>query len=208
MAGPWVWSLSAHRYRNTRTGRFMGATEMLAYRDTYLDAQRTSAADLASRLARSDMDVAQWQKAMRNDVKDSYINQYVLGHGGRGTMTQADWGRIGAMVKEQYRYLDGFAQAVADDTLTEAQIRARSQMYHDGSVSAYERAHTLALGVPSLPAYPGDGSSECLGNCRCTWDVREVEGGWDCYWIVDPGAEHCDTCSGRGDKWSPLEIRR
>jgi hypothetical protein len=181
---------------------------MLAYRDTYLDAQRASAADLASRLARADIDVAQWQKAMRNDIKDSYINQYVLGHGGRGTMTQADWGRVGAMVKEQYRYLDGFATAVADDTLTEAQIRARSQMYHDGSVSAYERAHTLALGVPSLPAYPGDGSSECLGNCRCTWDIREVDGGWDCYWIVDPGAEHCDTCQDRGSKWNPLEVRR
>ena len=208
MPPPWMWSVSAHRYRNTRTGQFVGITEMVAQRDKFMDAQMDSATELASRLARGDMNVAQWQKAMRNDVKDSYIGQYVLGHGGRGTMTPADWGRVGSMVKEQYRYLDGFARAVADDTLTESQIRARSQMYHDSSVQAYEKAHTRMLGVPSLPAYPGDGSTACHTNCRCHWDVREVDGGWDCYWIQSPGGKPCTDCSDRARDWNPYPVRR
>lgn len=207
MPSPWVWSVAAHRYRNVRTGRFIGATEMLGLRDTFLDAQRASAADLAERLIQNDMTVGQWERIMRRDIKTSYIDQYVLAHGGRGTMTQADWGRIGAMVKEQYRYLDGFAQAIADGNLTEGQIRMRSQMYHDSSVQAYERAAAQILGVPRLPAYPGDGSTACHTNCRCHWRIEPVNGGWDCYWIVDPAAEHCDDCIERGDQWNPLEVR-
>lgn len=208
MAGPWVWSESLHRYRNTRTGRFMGATEMVTLRDAYVDAKKVAAADLSARLATGDMTVGQWQKAMRADVKSSFIDQYVMAHGGRGTMTQADWGRVGAMVKEQYRYLDGFAKAVADDTLTEAQIRARAGMYHDSSVQAYEKAAARVRGVPDLPAYPGDGSTACHSNCRCHWDIQEVDGGWDCYWVVMGGKEMCPDCAERGDKWKPLQVRR
>jgi hypothetical protein len=207
MAGPWLWSTAAHRYRNTRTGRFLGPTEMVSLRDVYLDSKKIGAGDLTVRLANGEMDVAQWQRIMRNDVKNSYIDQYVLGHGGRGTMTQADWGRIGAMVKEQYRYLDGFARAVADDTLSEAQIRTRAGMYHDSSVQAYERGHSQMMGVPTLPAYPGDGSTACHSNCRCHWDIREVNGGWDCYWVVMGGGEMCEDCAQRGDEWSPYEVR-
>ena len=58
MPSPWVWSVSAHRYRNTRTGRFMGPTEMLGLRDSFMDAQRESAAQLAERLVQGDLDVA------------------------------------------------------------------------------------------------------------------------------------------------------
>ena len=208
MPSPWVWSVAAHRYRNTRTGRFMGPTEMLGLRDSFMDAQRASAAELSERLVQGDLDVGQWQKMMRRDIKTSYIDQYVLAHGGRGTMTQADWGRIGAMVKEQYRYLDGFAEAVADGTLTEGQIRIRSQMYHDSSAQSYERGNAKAYGMPDLPAYPGDGSTACHTNCRCHWRIEEVEGGWDAYWVLDPAAEHCHDCDTRSGDWNPLEVRR
>jgi len=208
MASPWVWSASAKRYRNTRTGRFIGQKDMLALRDTFTQAQQTQAAELARRLAQGDLTVDSWQRMMRTDVKDSFISQYVLGHGGRGSMTQADWGRVGAMVKEQYRYLDGFARAMADGELTEAQIANRAGMYHGSSTQAYERASALASGVPSLPAYPGDGSTQCHSNCRCHWDVRETDTGWDAYWIMDAAAENCPDCIRRSQEWAPYEVTR
>ena len=207
MPSPWVWSQSAHRYRNTRTGQFIGQAQMVGLRDAFLDAQRDAAADLAGRLASGDIPVGEWQRLMRRDVKDSFIDQYVLAHGGRGTMTQSDWGRIGAMVKEQYSYLDGFAKAIENGELSEAQIRARASMYHDASVQAYEKGHAVMMGVPTLPAYPGDGATQCHGNCRCHWDIRDAEGGWDCYWVIDPGAEHCPDCITNADRWNPLEVR-
>lgn len=205
MPSPWIWSVAARRYRNPLTGRFIGQTEMLALRDTYTAAQQTNAAGLAQRLIQGDISLGDWQRLMRADVKDSFISQYVLGHGGRGSMTQADWGRLGAMIKEQYRYLDGFAAAIGDGQLTEAQIAARAQMYHGSSTQAFERGSVLSMGAPDLPAYPGDGSTQCLSNCRCHWDVRKTVEGWDAYWILDSGAENCPDCLERAATWTPWE---
>lgn len=209
MPSPWVWVPSAHVYRNTRTGRWLGQAEMLGLRDVYADAKKAMARDLAVRVASGDIDVGQWQRMMRQDVKSSFIDQYVLARGGRGQMTQADWGRVGAMLKGQYGFLDGFAEAIARGELSEAQIAMRAGMYHDSSVQAFERANALSRGITvRLPAYPGDGSSECLSNCRCHWDIQPVEGGFDCYWVVDSTVENCPTCSSRGSEWSPYEVRQ
>lgn len=207
MASPWVWSAAAHRYRNTITGRFIGHAEMVGLRDVYTSAKMQQAASLASRLAAHEISLSDWHSSMRESVKNSFIDQYVLGHGGRATMTQADWGRVGAMCKEQYKYLDGFAQAIEQGSLTEGQIRARSGLYQEASTQAFERGNAYARGLPRLPYYPGDGSTQCLTNCRCHWDIREsASGGWDCYWIMDPAAEHCPDCIDRAAENAPLHV--
>lgn len=204
MPSPWVWVPQAHVYRNTATGRFLGTTEMLGLRDAYADAKRQGAGELARRLSQGEMNVGQWQKAMQNDVRNSFIDQYVLAHGGRGTMTQADWGRVGRMLKDQYGYLRKFAEEVKAGTLTEKQIAARATMYHNASVQAFEKAHARAMGAPDLPQYPGDGQTECQTNCRCHWDIRpQGDGTFNCFWIIDPGAEHCDDCLGLAEQYNP-----
>ena len=206
MPGPWVWSDAARRYRNTATGQFIGQSQMLALRDTYTAAKVAEARGLASGVASGQTTLTEWQTAMRTSVKNTYIDQYVLGHGGRGTMTQQDWGRIGAMVKEQYRYLDRFADDIASGKLTEAQIAARSALYHQSGTAAYERANAYMRGLPTLPYYPGDGTTACRANCQCHWDIRQIAPGvWDCYWILG-AAEHCEDCLSRADTDAPLHV--
>lgn len=61
-----------------------------------------------------------------------------------------------------------------------------------------------------IPAVPGDGSSQCGEFCRChvkkkIWDAER--GDADLYWVLEPGAEHCQTCLERAAAWSPLKIR-
>lgn len=206
MPSPWVWAPESHVYRNTATGRYIGTKDMLALRDTYASAKRQMAGDLARRVGAGEINIAQWEKAMRNDVRNSFIDQYVLAHGGRNSMTPADWGRIGSMTKDQYGYLHKMAEEIKAGTLTEKQIAARGGMYHDASISAYERAHALAYGMPDLPVYPASGASACLSNCRCAWDIQPRQGGWDCYWRVDPAAEHCDDCMTYADTYNPLKV--
>lgn len=208
MPSPWLWSAAAHRYRNTRTGQFIGQTQMLALRDTYASAKAVMAQELAVRVATNDITLGQWQRQMRLDVKRSFIDQYVLGRGGRGTMTQADWGRTGAMIKNQYNFLDGFASAIAGGELSEDQIAARSKLYHNASTQAYERGSAIAHGAPPLPYYPGDGSTECHTNCRCHWDIQETPEGWACFWIIDPAAEHCVDCVARSESDAPRMVLR
>ena len=65
------------------------------------------------------IDVRMWQTEMRSQIKQSYIDKYIAGRGGIEQMTQADWGSIGGMTADQYRYLDKFADEVAGGKLSE-----------------------------------------------------------------------------------------
>lgn len=206
MPSPWVWAATSHQYRNTATGQYIGPKGMLALRDTYTEAKIAQARVWASQVSSGQMTLTDWQTAMRTSTKNSYIDQYVLGHGGRGSMTPTDWGRIGAEVKEQYKYLDGFTDDIASGKLSEAQIGARSELYHNSATASYERGNAYARGLPRLPYYPGDGASECKANCRCHWDIRDSErGGWDCYWILG-GEKPCQTCGARSASYNPLHV--
>jgi len=92
----------------------------------------------------------------------------------------------------------------------EAQIAARSRMYMRSSREAFERAKARAVGVPPLPAYPGDGSTRCLTNCACQWEIiPEVQDDgaivYNCYWRLGP-TEHCPDCIERSRQWNPYTV--
>lgn len=97
------------------------------------------------------------------------------------------------------------------DQLHEAQIAARSKMYFNSAREAYERGKARALGAPTMPAYPGDGSTACLTNCRCMWDyqqgTKDGQPVWNCYWnIQGPDDANCVDCLDRHGKWHPLVV--
>lgn len=205
----WQWSASADRYRDSVTGRFLSKTEALGFVDQSLAATGNVTDTLASFVAGDAPAISpdDWRSAMRREVKDEYIRQYLVGRGGIEQMTPADWGSIGGDLAFQYRKLDDFVAQVEAGLLSEAQVRARARMYVNSARKAYEKANIRALGLPELPQYPADGQQICLSNCKCFWRIVEVSGGgWDCYWELTP-AEHCETCLENTDKWYPLEIR-
>jgi len=209
----WVWNLKAKRYQDTDTGQFMARVEVLSLVQGSLDASGNVTDTLAGLVAGGQLAPADWRDMMREEVKGEYLRQYMTGRGGREQMTYSDWGRCGAMLKAQYKWLEGFAEQVATGELSEAQIRARARLYVDSARQAYEKGNARALGVPDLPAYPGDGSTMCLSNCACYWRIEEVFDeagrpiGWDCYWELTSGAEHCADCEARGVEWYPFEVR-
>ena len=212
MPGPWVWETRSRRYRDTATGRFIGARDMVALRDRFIDAQCARMRDLAAAHARGDLDVLAWQDAMRQEIKTTLIDEYVLGRGGRGSMTPSDWGRLGAMARRQYTYLQGFANDLAAGRYVDAEglvredaIAQRAILYMHAGRASYERAHARAYGVPALPAYPGE---DCLGltNCRCTWDIVPIADGWECTWVAMGDATTCEVCGDHAAEWSPLHV--
>jgi len=76
-------------------------------------------------------------------------------------------------------------------------------MYMNSAREAFERAKMRSYGIPDLPAWPGDGSTECLTNCRCSWRFVVVYGGIECYWEIDWDAENCQDCIDRHYMWNP-----
>lgn len=205
MPSPWQWDDASKRYRNTATGRYISQKAAVALRDQYIDARMSDMDGLTRRLVDKQINVQQWTLEMRQQVKDTYINEYMLARGGRNNMTQADWGRVGAMLKEQYRYVDGFARDIDAGKVSGGQIRTRARMYVDSATQAFERAKTESRGMPRLPAYPGDGQTQCRANCRCAWDIVDAEDHWEATWSLGV-SEHCQDCVANAGRWNPLII--
>ena len=165
----WEWIKKLFRYRNLATGRFIGPEQMLKLRDTFMDLQGEAIKKLGRDYAAGKLSLSDWVLKSREMIKQTYIDQYILGHGGRNSMSQADWGRLGQMLRKQYGFLEHFALDLesgryvdADGNILGDAIGSRLALYVNSSAQAYERGHVLGQGVPDLPAYPGDGSSECL----------------------------------------------
>lgn len=212
----WQWNNNTRRYRVTqagadvlgqKVGTFVGQSRMTALRDTYIAQSKLQTNALAAQVYNSEITIQQWQMGMRQVIKDTYINEYMLSAGGRNAMTQSDWGRIGQQVREQYEYLDRFAQDIANGRYTESGIAARARMYPESASQAYEQANVVTRGIPDLPAYPGDGSTVCLSNCKCTWQIKETDDAWLCTWKISP-AENCPDCLDRAQRWAPLTIAK
>ena len=198
----WLWRQAKKLYNRGR--RIVKPTPDL--RDEAIEeAARGAVVELGTKIGAGEMRTSRWVLDMRKEIRRSYISQYLLAKGGRQNMTQADWGRLGGLLKKQYSYLRQFETEIKLGKLTPGQIKARSQLYIESARQAFERGKVAALGMPSLPAYPGDGNSICGVRCKCNWSIRETKDEWLARWKLNP-AEHCDTCLERSVKWNPYVV--
>lgn len=202
----WHWNIGASRYQDSETGRFMSRDKVRNLLDQSLSGAVNASDSLASMVADGLLSPRDWREAMRGEIKREAIRQYLMGIGGRNVMTPADWGRVGAMVREQYGYLEGFYQEVAGGNLTEIQIRARAGMYINSTKEGYETAHSTVAGQAGMEQemwnlglaehcgdcvnyssmgwqpigtfpFPGDGSTQCLTGCKCWKSYRNPQTG-------------------------------
>lgn len=200
---------SVNRYRDSATGRYVSRATVLDYVERIAQAGSDKAAAYAALVANGELSAADFGLRMRAELKQAYIQEYILGRGGRDAMTPSDWGAIGAMLRKEYNLLNGFVADIEAGNLSEAQIRARANLYFMTARQAYERGNARAHGVPTLPAYGRDGSTECHSMCGCYWRFEKLDGDGnvDCFWEIDPTLENCETCLERSAVWYPLQVR-
>lgn len=197
----WTWNPRTREYRN-EDGRTIGEGDMPAIRDEFVTKSEGLGKDYAARIADGSMSVGTFEREMRATLKSMHMAQYTLGRGGRSQMGPADYGRVGRLLRDQYGHLNDFARDIADGTQTEGQIGQRAQNFMGSSRQSYERGKAFNRGI-DLPAYPGDGGTECHGNCKCSWDIQETPDEWHAHWTLG-GGEHCNGCLGRQALYSPF----
>ena len=187
-----------------RPGTFVSEKTLVNVRDTWIKARGPVVRDLAAQLKAGNISISEWVLEMRTELKTVHGAQFVLGRGGLGNMTQSDWGKLGANLRQQYGYLNDFAnQTIANPQWSEGRIAARAQMYLEASSASFEQGRSRGVGTPSLPQYPGDGNTQCLTNCKCYWRIVSKATEWHCYWTLQ-AAEHCPDCVENAGKWNPL----
>lgn len=201
----WYWDDRVKRYRDPTTGRFIGIAQMNELRPQFINQQKDRLTGLVNVYESEAIDFPTFRSTVVDYLRQTYRDMYVMGAGGAKSMTPSDWGKLGAMLKEQYRYLNPFMDQIERGKLSNAQITARLKMYINSANEALWRGFARDIPI-DLPAYPGDGQTACLTNCQCTWDIQQVPDGYDCYWRLG-AAEHCPDCVENAARWNPYRIR-
>lgn len=205
----WYWDRAVGRYRNP-DGTFLSAQRVLDLRNAVVDKAQADARAISARLSSGEITSARFVMEMRDLIKTSYGAQYVFGRGGFKQMADSDWTVLGAEVSRQYRYLDGFSAAIVASAngsgpkLSEAQVSARADMYVNGGVQAHSRGLATAWGV-DLPCHPGDGGTECLTACKCSWQIDVADGVKVATWVTG-GSNPCTGCMGRAGMYQSLVL--
>lgn len=191
------WDKRLARYRDDKTGRFLSEKRIDELTAESIKASQSAVDELARMVSAGEINTETWKRAMRQEIKGEYIRQYVMQRGGREMMTSADWGSVGGMIADQYKYLDNFADQVGAGELSEGQIAMRSRMYANSAREGASRAQGRAKGdagyqyeewvndpasdncqtcvsrelegIVPIGTHPpvGDGSTECKTNCTC-----------------------------------------
>lgn len=134
---PFEWVKNAARYRDKKTKSFVKVNDVRKWADESIEATQQVVIDASQN---ANADPQGWRDTMRDEIKGEYIRQYLAGKGGRNNMTQADWGSVGGMIADQYRYLGDFYDEVRTGDLSDAAIAARSAMYINSAREAFNVA--------------------------------------------------------------------
>lgn len=124
---------------------------------------------------------------------------YVTAAGGIDKVTDAGWQAVAKAIDAQAAFANGFLGALRRGEVSPEQAQARAALYVGSTVAAYEQGLADAAGV-DLPAMPGDGSTPCLGNCRCAWRIAD-DG--SAYWHAVDDKGTCVVCRQRAEDWNP-----
>jgi hypothetical protein len=118
-----------HAYRNLTTGRTVARAKIVELLDAQVQARGDRLARLTLDYKAGVLDASTWLATMRDELRRAAIENRALGAGGLDKLGFHDYGVIGANIKESYRRLIGFANGLADGSISEAQALARLTGY-------------------------------------------------------------------------------
>ena len=190
-----VFDEPSNEWRLVSTGETLAPTLIHAEIRSHAILSATLLNDVTVNMYAGDLAVSAWQNAVFAELKDGHIANAMFANGGAELSPQAI-ARVEATIAKQADFLAEFAQGVSDGTVSELRARDRARQYaqameqsywdewKDGTANAPDLAH-----LPLLTNSPGDGGTQCLGNCQCILEVTSsgVE------WLLFP-ADHCDDC--------------
>lgn len=192
--GGFQYNVRAARYVDPR-GRFVPREQVRRALDAAIDASGRRVRALSDGLRSGGVTLDEWHLAMRSEVKAVHLYNAAAAKGGWGQMTPADYGRVGAVVRGQYAYLDRFAGEIAAGAQAlDGRMLQRAEMYAQAGRRTYEDANRLeqrargmarernvlgvadhcagclaasAMGWVPIGTLPPVGARDCLTKCRC-----------------------------------------
>ena len=171
------WNAIAGRYIDQR-GSFVAADTIRAQLDKAIDSTADAMAAVSGRLQSGAISVAEWQTEMMGLIKEANLLGAASERGGWAHMTQADFGRAGRIIRDEYGYLRDFAAQIdSGKQPLDGTLARRARLYgQQGRATYYRFAHQDGL--------------------RRGFDEERSR--------LTP-ADHCETCVAEHNKsWQPM----
>lgn len=125
------------RFRDARTGRIISSRAIAESLATIQNSTAQQLGAMARAAANGEISAAVFQRAAMEVLKQTSAGATALAHGGWDRVPQAAWGRTGANLKQEYRYLAAFARDIASGTIDANTASARAELYADAAYGRY-----------------------------------------------------------------------
>jgi hypothetical protein len=164
----YTWDHATGQYR-TASGKFVARTKVRAYIDKVLDQEMRNAKELALGLRNGDISLEAWRSSMRDLIKNVHLYDAAAAKGGWGQLTADDYGRIGAIVKKEYQFLERFARGIANGKVPlDGRVVQRAMMYAEAGRDTYHQVERATMAKAGFRfernvLHPADHCGDCLG---------------------------------------------
>ncbi len=177
---------STQRYHWKDTNKIVGVAVLRYQTNQSIEQNKTSAAEITQRMLDKKINVGEWENAIASQLKTATIQLYKLG---KPELNQRDYGIIGSrFLKKQYAKLRKFSYDILTGGLSEAQIKARTNLYFNKLRGVFE-----------------DAQRESHKEARCPWERRKINSkepcskcpvyaamGWQSVGTLPQVTEQCD----------------
>ena len=192
-------------YWDETTNAFVPSSRMIQFREDIVAAFSENAATISDQLAHGEISLDTWSRDFRSLVRRANESQFVLARGGESQMTTEDWSIVDARVASQEPYISRLGNDIVSGGISAEMAKYRSTLYASATRSAFEQGRSRAWTHMRMPAYPGDGSTECRTGCKCRWDYRMEGDEVHATWKLGP-SEHCPGCSTNAMRYNPYIV--
>lgn len=173
---PFQWNPNAARYRDPTTGRFISRDAVRLEVDRIISASQRRVLAASEQLNIGEIDLAQWDTVMRQEIKRAHLGSAALLRGGWAQMTPADYGRVGAAVKKQYQYLERFIEDIRSGNANTrgGHLFNRARMYPASARIAFHEQQTVQLEALGYTEernvlHPAEHCAECVDASARGW---------------------------------------
>jgi hypothetical protein len=139
-----AYNSGAQRWVNVGTRRFIPESRVIGEMRRHQAATFNTLQRLSEQLYSGSISIGQWQLGVASELKDAHLAQSMFAVGGRENMTQANFGRVGGTLANEYTFLNQFAQDIEAGKVSKAQAQARIRQYGKATQQSYWREFSAA----------------------------------------------------------------
>lgn len=171
MPASFSYSKSEGVYRYQPSGRKVSDRQLYQWVENAVETGGANLEKYARQLQDGAISTTDWAISAGTEIRDMHRAVAMIANGGKSQMTPSDWGFVGAKVREQLSFFNGFASEVDNipdgATLTDAFV-SRARSYYHAAYTTFAQA--LARRVAQ------NGHAEMEEN------------------LLETGSEHCEGC--------------